>query len=438
MRPLHRHRGTSGFSLAELIVAGAVLTVVLLGVLNLFDFTSKVSRVQLQLAEMQQSQRLAHQELVRMARMTGRGGLASVPPLNQSENRIFTTPRSVEMAPAFELRSNAASGTRITDATSPLVATGTDILTIRGVFTTPVYIVDYFNPGTYSWDPATNSGTVSISEITADGRKQGLAPLIAARARDNEAIVLVSALNDEIYGVARLDDDASGDTVNPTTIRLVFDMTAEYNPLSAAGAFPGFQLDPSPAAPFTPAMKKVAYVGILEEYRYYVREDSRDGAPWPKLARARVLPNTQTAYAAGSLSDDLVEGVFDFQVALGYDSGVAGSFADDADNLNNDDLMLETADGATDDWLFNGSADDPTEEPWSPPAGTGVWTALNPRPRHYYLRLSSLVRTERMDRDYVAPLLTRIEDHTPAVNGDADRHYRRQLLQTLVDLRNAG
>jgi hypothetical protein len=184
-------------------------------------------------------------------------------------------------------------------------------------------------------------------------------------------------------------------------------------------------------------------VGIVEEYRYYARDDRRDGLSWPKLSRARVYPNSDNAYGANAaaLQDDLIEGIFDFQVALGYDSTEGGSFADDADNLGDDDRVLEVADGRDDDWLFNGLDDDPEELPWSPPTATGIWDADDPRPRHYFLRVSSLLRTERLDRDYQAPMLTRIENHdvgSHEMNTRDGRQYRRQLLQTLVDLRNTG
>ncbi|HEX2644976.1 MAG TPA: hypothetical protein VHU81_18400, partial [Thermoanaerobaculia bacterium] len=89
--------------------------------------------------------------------------------------------------------------------------------------------------------------------------------------------------------------------------------------------------------------------------------------------------------------------------------------------------IVEAADGRLDDWLFNSATDNPADPAWS--------GALL-----YYIRLSTLARTDRRDKEYQAPVLARVEDRAYVAahrfNLRNDRMFRRRLLQTVVDMRN--
>ena len=117
-----------------------------------------------------------------------------------------------------------------------------------------------------------------------------------------------------------------------------------------------------------PDLNGVAFVGILEEYRYYVRDDEDLG---PLMSRARVFPNTEIAWRNDDdqLRVDYALGVIDLQVALAFDSDIEGSFDDDDNATGTDDQVVEhDRDSSTaDDWLFNQPDDDPTEEIWAGP-----------------------------------------------------------------------
>src|SRR5215203_7019682 len=138
-RPSRENRtvrpGQDGFTLIELIVALGVTTIVMLGILFLFDFNNKLTRVQTNVADMQQSLRIAQYDMVRMVRMAGRGGLNAL--------QGIVIDRDVE------------DGTHLIDGDddSPEVLEGTDVLTLRGVFTTPVYQISYTTPASFQLDP---------------------------------------------------------------------------------------------------------------------------------------------------------------------------------------------------------------------------------------------------------------------------------------------
>ena len=73
--------------------------------------------------------------------------------------------------------------------------------------------------------------------------------------------------------------------------------------------------------------------------------------------------------------------------------------------------------------------------PW-----VGPWSdAGTPQPELYYVRISTLARTEGRDFKYVSRPIDSIEDRNysePANSTDPDRMFRRRLLETIVDLRN--
>src|SRR5262249_10208677 len=151
--------------------------------------------------------------------------------------------------------------------TNPRVLASTDVLTVRGVFSTPLYQVNSADAAAFSYDPATGTGTVTLSSTSPTGVSQ---PFDAVRApgsfedainnRRPEALILVSPVDDTVYGVAQLDyarSSLSGTYPNQTA-QIAFTTTAPNVGLSAGGLFPA-------------GLKNAAFLGILEEYRYYVR-----------------------------------------------------------------------------------------------------------------------------------------------------------------------
>ncbi|HEX2254976.1 MAG TPA: prepilin-type N-terminal cleavage/methylation domain-containing protein, partial [Thermoanaerobaculia bacterium] len=323
VRALSRQRG---FTLVELLLVLALSLILLIAVLNLFDGMNRMTRVQVNLADLQQAQRVAQAEVVRMVRMAGRGGL-----------REDLLGGSVAHLAAVTVRNNVGAGgvdPVVLDGSGIAANEGSDVLVLRGVFSTPIYRVDYVDPG--SFDPVTGRVVVALS--TPTGVPQDLGPLREAVEEERpEALVITDALGDA-YGVAEL---LPGDSVvTADSVLLAFRTSGSaraerYAALSSGGAFPAFQ--------------KALSVGILEEHRFYVRP----GDPDPVLARTRTYPNVEEAYP-DELDREVAPNIRDLQVALGFDSSQAGGFFDcDADPDGDDDRVVESDDGRDDDWLFN-------------------------------------------------------------------------------------
>jgi hypothetical protein len=260
---------------------------------------------------------------------------------------------------------------------------------------------------------------LKILDVTPGGAAQDLAPIKAAiRTGTPEAILLAAAVSDTIQAVVELDPAASSMADHQVVIAFKISggiRTDKYSQLSTGGAF-------------QKSIENVAFAGILEEHRYYVREEhviagdlTSDLAP--KLARAHFYPGTNDPYKGddGNAHLDLADNIVDLQVALAFDTANGGSGYP----------LLETANGTNDDWLFNGSADDVTAILWQGP----------PVPALQYVRVTTLARTDRRDSKYQAPLLPSNLENRAYASGDplnsyASRMYRWQTLRTVIDLRN--
>jgi hypothetical protein len=429
--------GEAGFTIAELTVTLIVVVEVLLAVLLLFDTSSKIGKAEVQTADMQQALRIGQYEVVRMVRMAGRGELPV------TNNPGGTLSPNLFAGTALSLRNNVPAGSGVIAGTAPTdppgtlsnprVVTGTDVLTVRGVFSTPLYQINYSSAKVFDYNPLTGKGTVTISSISPTGVQQPFDSLNApgsladAIAKNRpEALILVSGLDDTIYGVAQLDVSGSSISGDPPTqvgqyttqtAQVAFTTAAVGNvPLSANGVFPA-------------TLKSVSYVGILEEYRFYVRELHANPTDLtselnPRLSRGRFYAGSDAPWngEVTNLYQDIAAGVLDLQIALGFD-------------VNSDNVVTDGNSGA-DEILFNSPADSTAAAPWSPLPSTF--------PSLYYVRVNVLARTNRHDVKFRAPVITAIEDHVYNANpsnpmdpnGSIGLTMRRRWTQTIVGMRN--
>ncbi|MDA8020523.1 MAG: prepilin-type N-terminal cleavage/methylation domain-containing protein [Thermoanaerobaculia bacterium] len=419
-------RSLAAFTLLEIMIALTVLSIVMTALLFTLSRMENISQQQITISEVQQSARAAHDEIVRMTRMAGRGGL------QQDRGRLGR---------AIVVRNNAGIGAEPREVVTgvsdpPMAMEGTDILTVRGVMNSELVAVNYRDPTTSSYDDSTGIGFVTIPLTTPTGITQDLTALIDANNDGlEEALVLIDAIDASTYGVARL---IPGGSIadDATEIRLQFDTQGGRGPDYAI-----LSRDFDGDAAF-PELNAVAFVGVLEEYRFYIRDDDDLG---PVMSRARVFPNTDAPWNddEDEVQVDYAIGIVDLQVALAFDSTIEGTFDDDNNATGPDDVIAEyDRDSSTDDdWLFNQTADDATEAlwsgPWLPEAG-----AIEERPSLFAIRVSTLAMARGIERGHPSELIDGLEDRDygigvdDPINGHPNRSKRKRLLTTVIKPRN--
>jgi hypothetical protein len=257
------------------------------------------------------------------------------------------------------------------------------------------------------------------------GIPQDLEQLVDAIAGDpHPALLLVGPL--DVWTVVEIDADASDWSGLPEQVSLSFrvgtiggsSVADQYAKLS--GGYPA-------------GMHRVSHAGLLEEHRFYVREQyERDGDQAsimvPRLAELRFYPNTQIPHPANTeFNAEIADNILDLQVTIGVDIDGDGTVEEALDDEERD----------TDEWLFNIAGDvDAGGEPATP----GDWNPASASLR--YLRLTTLARSDRPDLGFEAEELSRIEDRDftqpphDRFNQLAERHFRRRQLSTVIDMRN--
>jgi prepilin-type N-terminal cleavage/methylation domain-containing protein len=493
---LHRQRG---FTLIEMTISLFILVIVLVGVLALFDLASRISRVQVDVADMQESVRTGQYDMIRMLRMAGRGGApASIPVRDATNPFTVADPPPPDTALPRGLAVSVANNTpadTFMDAgagNSKRILEGTDVLTVRGSFTSPVWTV---LDTSFTHDPVAGTGQLIVDyypranpEITNPSQRlqdsglripQNLRPLAEAITRSNangipDALMLMSPLDGRFLHLVELDaanslvtmgdpDGPGPEPVQPLSVRVAYRVSPPPATSSPAADYWRLSGDNWDAE-----LTNVSTVALLEEYRYYILDDNREGAgtqadpPHPHLVRARVYPGSQVPYDNDPNNWDvaIADNIADLQVALGIevDGPTPGCAA-----FPRPTQCFEPAEGPdtkTDEWLYNFADPDDSDTEAEDLPTASVANALKwANGRLYYVRVTTTAYAERRDREFRTPetakdpvtLVPRsivTEDHKydiwdpsdagsrPAKLLTPDQSYRRRSLRTVVDLRN--
>ncbi len=411
-------QASRGFTLIEMLLSMTITVMVMTGVLTLFQLSGRLARNQNQLADLQQNLRVSLYDTQRYARMAGRGGLPTMlPPVGAYTGHMIPN------GAAIAVGNNVGAGTRIGNIDSPPVLANTDTLTIRGVLFGSVYQSEV-SVGDFG------TNTIKVGRLSAAGVNQDLTVLAEAITNANagqpEALIVVSPLGTGLYGIVELVngtiDDELIDGVNE-----VKQVTMNF--VTAGGTHQtAYYLQMMPGGVFPTQMTSAAYVGVLEEYRYYVREIHADPADpasrlVPRLSRARFYPGSNVKHPSNpTAAEDIADNVWDLQIALGVDA--------DGDGLVEEAPAPAARD--VDEWLFN-SKDDELDDPAAP--GTWVWNANQLE----LMRITALVRTDQRDIKYVSAPIDYIEDREylePTLSTDPERQYRRRQVRSEIDFRN--
>jgi len=450
-----------GYSLIEMLVSLAILSILLVGLLALMDTSVRVQAVEGGVSDAQQGVRYAATRLTSLVRMTAAGGMAP----------------TMAILPA----NNVAAGTTLTDnlATSANhpVRVGTDMLRFRGVITGPLFGLQtgtpsdvttdgaghtivtihtvnsncyYNNPAfyalTYAACSAVNpdpplTGPDTFSQVTAawaasttTGVTTGEVYVILSGALERNDAGFVGM---SVYNVGKLISPGAVDS-HPNSIQTTnlpnggaertLTLTLDLNDANAKK----FNLGTG-----GPVITGVGYVhcGILDDYTVFVH-DGAEGAEaspssdstkqHPYLGLARLWTNGATpTYEVQVLAED----VEDFQVAYGIDSGAT------PDGVIS---LTESATANADEWQGNVASE--TFPAITTTGYTRVDSFFNTTTGVSLLKLLKIAivaKPVNADLKYKGPgaLGISVMDSAAAPVSTTDR-YRRRVLDFVVDLRN--
>ena len=498
-----KRRSETGFSLVELLVTVVIMAEILVGVAILFDSSNRLARSQTHLAALQQSLRVGQAEIVRYARMAGIGGLPvsrlnfdpdTTEPdgSNTNYSLLGAFPRS---GYGVSVLNNVAAGENIVTVSHPTstedadgeVLENSDVLILRGVFSTPLYYVD---PPVTITDPTAGSFPICITErirIAGDSWEdypQSLTPLserlLEAKSttvteHKPVALILRDTLNPNAYGIVEFDHTGNssvagltpGDCADATkpacnalaTASVDTPQCIQFSVRLDPGSAPGdgyynlstgtlledgaggvtVDFDPTPTDQVE-FPSTAGSIGLLDEYRFFVRREYEvpgDATTRlaPVLSRALFMPGTDVQIDRVDVADHVI----DLQIAIGVDS-------------DGDGLVTEATDGSSDEVLYNHPSDTTNAvSPYgyrgpppnlAPPNGAQTWYDVD-EVEYHFLRISTLTQSRFPDLDHRSPTIGDIEDFnrgatitSGTVRYNDETQYHRRWLQTVVELRN--
>ena len=244
MRLHHR-----GFTLIEMLVVVALLAIIMIGLLNLLDTSTKISVVETELADTQENVRFTAYHLLRTARMVGSSAIPIAANVGGTNRWL-----------AARLRSNVEDN--FTEyGTQYKVAPGSDVLTLYGMFEIPVFFTDPrsdFAPSSVSIresnaEPTEINPGMDLIDLDADNKPEGL---------KGRGLLFLGKIDQAEYAVAQISDNGTltGDAADDSRV-----LTLPF--IQGANRWKNLNNnhDVSSGVPFD------AYrVGIIERYIYFV------------------------------------------------------------------------------------------------------------------------------------------------------------------------
>jgi prepilin-type N-terminal cleavage/methylation domain-containing protein len=267
----------SGFTLIELLVAVGLLAIVFIGILNMLDTSTTVSKVEGALADTQENVRFAAYHIMRTVRMTGGGEM----PFARDDGTWV----------CGRLQNNE-TGAVTTDLGTVQVAAGSDVLTLRGFYEAPPFFTNRF-------DVRPDLGKITIRERRqkGDASSDVINSLVGV---DPNSLVGrgVMFMGRREFAVGKVTTAAFNGEPDPDRqLEIYYD----------GGDGPWPTLNPSGAAiSGTEPAFNVYRVGIMNSYTYFVAPDNT-------LMRQR-------ADSSGSRIEPVAVNIGSLQVVFGVDT----------------------------------------------------------------------------------------------------------------------
>lgn len=277
-----RYRRHRGFSLIEVLVALLLLSVVVIGILQLLDLSSETSKLESALAETQENVRFAAYHVMRHARMMGGAGI----PMAEGGAWI-----------GAEIISNGTTTATTTAFGSLSKDRASDVLVAYGFFDRPLFAV-----GRFDVDLATSPPQVTIREYSpqdATGRLiNDLGGIPASDAFESFGLAL---MGERQWQVAGVQSGASVTSSNAYDRELVIPFQGGSSPWEAV----------NPTGSYATPTFDTYQVGIMSCFAFW----TENGTLW----RRRVDSG------GGTVDEPVAVNIGGLQLAIGIDNDDNGA-----------------------------------------------------------------------------------------------------------------
>jgi type II secretory pathway pseudopilin PulG len=324
-------RGSSGFTLAEMIVVVFLLAVAMLGILAVFDASARINKSEQQVADAQGAVRYGIYQMTRSIRMAGAGGLFITQAIL---NRPDPGMPGITVA-SLNGYDNVTGGT-VTNlsGTAVPVRAGTDMIEVRGVINSPLIGFD----SSTGCGGCQGSPTLSVAPITgsaligqhvnddATNRPQFAAVDAYTTGAASAPMFVIVASDDDIHGGCS-SPSATDPTPVPKYPQPIYNVGAITSPTNLGGGntFGTVNFADGVAVEFnnenpklggTPAQNigRVYRAGILDDLLYFIddtdpqhpvlAQGTRRGARFDVVPLADDVEDMQIAYGVDGDNND--------------------------------------------------------------------------------------------------------------------------------------
>ncbi len=275
----------NGFTLIELMVSLAVFSIFMIGILNLLDSSTKLTKLETQLADTQENVRFATYHVMRMARMMGGAGIPFAGNTGGSD---------AWLAGRVASNQNGSFTTRYTLGAVE-VLDGSDVLSVSGFFETAPFFIK-------ASDVNSSLNQIVVNEsvegrVINPGMNAVEANLLAGR-----GLVLMGKIDQTEYAVGQV---GVGSTMTGTAPNRTLTISINDGPAAWWTAL-------NPSGTTMPPTFDVYQVGIIDAYTYFVDPEFR-------LMRLRADGSSD-----GASEQPVAVNIGGFQVALGVDTSGDG------------------------------------------------------------------------------------------------------------------
>jgi len=382
MMPTSHRSSSSGFTLIEMMVAIAVFTILMIGLLNLLDNSSRVSKIESALADTQENVRYATYHLMRTARMMG----GSIMPFARGAG-------GSNAWVAGQVFDNQAANATVFGTTVDNMP-GSDILVLRGFFDVAPFFISHgdVSPPTVTIRETADPGGPNervINDFSAYAAVpnvfQGRGLIISTGEGMTQVSATANVGGQYVVAAITASTGVTGSAPNRQLV-LTYGADAAWDGLNSDGVAIVANNEPT---------FRASRAGVLEAYAYYVDAN---------MVLRRIAQNSVASGVGTTIGEPVAVNIGNLQVELGVD-------------INSDTFL----DPAT-EWVIAPTLAGALQ-------GNGAVA----------MRLTVLGRTPFEIPDWTEPAITfagagNITPPTPGVSGP--RHAKWRRMEVAVALRN--